>query len=59
MSRRTLWVLIGVMAIATGGLIVVQSYWINNAVSVKEQQFRFLALRTLGSLLASLKSMKP
>ncbi len=50
MSRRTLWVLIGAMAIATGGLIVVQSYWINNAVSVKEQQFRFLAFRTLGSV---------
>ena len=50
MSRQTLWVLIGVMALATGGLIIVQSYWINNAVSVKEQQFRFLAFRTLGTV---------
>jgi two-component system, OmpR family, phosphate regulon sensor histidine kinase PhoR len=50
MSRNILWVLIGAMTIATGGLIFIQSYWIKNAVSVKEQQFRFLAFRTLGSV---------
>ncbi len=38
------------MSVATIGLIVVQSYWINNAVTVKEQQFRFVAYRTLGTV---------
>jgi two-component system, OmpR family, phosphate regulon sensor histidine kinase PhoR len=50
MSRRIIWILIGVMSVTTIGLIIVQSYWITNAVSVKEQQFRFLAFRTLGSV---------
>lgn len=50
MSRKIIWVLIGVMTLATIGLIIVQSYWIKNAVEVKEQQFRFLAFRTLGSV---------
>jgi two-component system, OmpR family, phosphate regulon sensor histidine kinase PhoR len=50
MSKRVIWILIGVMSIATIGLIIVQSYWINNAVTVKEQQFRFIAMRTLGAV---------
>ncbi len=50
MSRKIIWILIGVMSVATIGLIIVQSYWIKNAVTVKEQQFRFLAFRTLGTV---------
>lgn len=50
MSKKIIWILIGVMSLATTGLIIVQSYWIKNAVSVKEQQFRFLAFRTLGTV---------
>lgn len=50
MGRKTFWILVGVMSLATIGLIIVQSYWIRNAVTVKEQQFRFLAFRTLGTI---------
>ncbi len=50
MSRKVIWILIGVMALATIGLIIVQSYWITNAIEVKEQQFRLTAWRTLGTI---------
>ena len=55
MSRKIIWILIGVMSAATIGLIIVQSYWIRNAVSVKEQQFRFLAFRTLGTVIQEIE----
>jgi two-component system, OmpR family, phosphate regulon sensor histidine kinase PhoR len=55
MSRRIIWVLIGVMSLAIIGLIIVQSYWITNAVTVKEQQFRFLAMRTLGGVIQEIE----
>ncbi len=55
MSRKIIWILIGVMSLATIGLIIVQSYWINSAVSIKEQQFRFLAGRTLSSVINELE----
>ncbi len=38
------------MTLATTGLIIVQSYWITNAVEVKEQQFRLTVWRTLGTI---------
>ncbi len=50
MSRRVIWILIGVMSVATAGLIIVQRNWIKNAVKVKEQQFNFIASRTLGTV---------
>ncbi|TVR73522.1 MAG: sensor histidine kinase [Marinilabiliales bacterium] len=50
MSRKVIWILIGVMTLATTGLIIVQSYWITNAIEVKEQQFRLTAWRTLGTI---------
>jgi two-component system, OmpR family, phosphate regulon sensor histidine kinase PhoR len=58
MSRRVIWVLIGVMSMAIIGLILVQSYWIKNAVTVKEQQFRFLAMRTLGGVINELEKQE-
>ncbi len=50
MSRKVIWILIGVMTLATTGLIIIQSYWITNAVEVKEQQFRLTVWRTLGTI---------
>ncbi|MFO7923111.1 MAG: HAMP domain-containing sensor histidine kinase [Bacteroidales bacterium] len=58
MSRKVIWLLIGVMLITTTGLIFIQSYWIKNAVTVKEQQFRFLAFRTLGTVTHELEKQE-
>jgi two-component system, OmpR family, phosphate regulon sensor histidine kinase PhoR len=58
MSKKIILVLIGVMSVAIIGLIVVQSYWIKNTYSAKEQQFRVHAHRTLGQLFRNLRSRK-
>ncbi len=39
MSRKFIWILIGIMTITLVGLIVLQTYWIKNAVEVKNDQF--------------------
>ncbi|MFP4366189.1 MAG: sensor histidine kinase [Bacteroidales bacterium] len=58
MSRGTIWILIGVMSIATIGLIIVQSYWIRSAVDVKEHQFRFLAHRTVSTIASEIEKQE-
>lgn len=47
MSKRLLWILGAVMAIVMTGLIIVQAYWINNAIKIKEKQFSQLVARTM------------
>ncbi|MGE0088412.1 MAG: sensor histidine kinase [Bacteroidales bacterium] len=39
MHKKTIWILTIVLSITLIGLIVVQVYWINNAVKIKEEQF--------------------
>jgi two-component system, OmpR family, phosphate regulon sensor histidine kinase PhoR len=51
MSKKIIWILIGVMSLAIIGLIIVQSYWIKNTYAAKEQQFRIHAFRTLGTII--------
>jgi two-component system, OmpR family, phosphate regulon sensor histidine kinase PhoR len=58
MSKKIILVLIGVMSIAIIGLIVVQSYWIRNTYSAKEQQFRVHAFRTLGTVIEELEKQE-
>ncbi len=50
MSRKWIWILAGFMAIAMTGLIVVQAYWIKNAIEVKEKQFDQLVRQALGEV---------
>lgn len=58
MSKKIIWLLIGVMSMAIIGLIIVQSYWIKNAYLAKEQQFRFIAFRTLGSIINEIEKQE-
>ena len=51
MSKRLLWILAGFMAIIMLGLIFVQSYWINNAIEIKEKQFNQLVSRALSNVI--------
>ncbi len=39
MSRKLIWLLTGVISVATFGLILVQTKWIRIAVDIKEEQF--------------------
>ncbi|HDP55531.1 MAG TPA: HAMP domain-containing histidine kinase [Bacteroidetes bacterium] len=39
MRRSTIWILVGVISVATIGLIMVQSKWVKIAVEVKDEQF--------------------
>lgn len=50
MKRQWIWFLAGVMALVMTGLILVQAYWINNAMQVKEQQFRQIVYHTLNEV---------
>ncbi len=50
MNRRWIWFLAAGMAVVMIGLILVQAYWINNAMEVKEQQFKQIVYRTLGEV---------
>lgn len=50
MSRKILWLLAGFMAIGMTVLILVQTYWINNAIRIKERQFSQIVNRSLYDL---------
>ncbi len=50
MSKRLLWTLAAFMAIVMIGLILVQSYWINNALEIKEKQFDQLLARSMSNI---------
>ena len=50
MSKRFLWIIAVFMSLAMAGLIIVQSYWIGNAVDIKEKQFNQLVNNALSDV---------
>ena len=50
MSKRFLWIIAVFMTLAMAGLIIVQSYWIGNAVDIKEKQFNQLVNNALSDV---------
>ncbi len=50
MSKKLLWLIAGFMAIGMTVLILVQTYWINNAIYIKEKQFTQVVNNTLNEL---------
>jgi len=55
MSKKLLWLLAGFMAIGMIILILVQAYWINIAISIKEKQFSQIVNSTLDELSLALE----
>ncbi len=55
MSKKLLWLLAGFMAIGMIFLILVQTYWINNAISIKERQFAQVINASLDDLTMELE----
>lgn len=47
MSKRLIWIVTVFMGIAMASLILVQAYWIKNAILVKEKQFNQLITRSM------------
>ncbi|MCX6258025.1 MAG: HAMP domain-containing sensor histidine kinase [Bacteroidia bacterium] len=56
MSRKFILILISVMTVALLGLIVLQAYWIKNAVEVKDKQFRQLVNKSLADVVNELET---
>ena len=50
MSKKMIWLLGAFMAMVMMGLIIVQAYWINNALEIKEQQFSQLVVRAMSNV---------
>jgi two-component system phosphate regulon sensor histidine kinase PhoR len=50
MSKRFLWIIAAFMSLALAGLIIVQSYWIGNAINIKEKQFNQLVNKALADV---------
>jgi len=55
MSKKLLWLLAGFMAVGMTVLILVQTYWINNAIQIKEKQFSQIVNRTLDEISTELE----
>jgi len=47
MSKRLIWIITGVLSVAMICLIIVQTFWIKNAITVKENQFKDQVYRSL------------
>ena len=50
MNKRVLWLIAGFMILSMSGLILVQTYWINNALKIKEEQFEQVVSQCLNDI---------
>lgn len=58
MSRKFLWIITVFMSLAMIGLIIVQAYWINNAIDVKEKQFSQIVNRALANIVSEVQQQE-
>jgi len=58
MSKKIIWILIGIMAVAVMALILLQIYWVRNAVYLKEQEFGHLVNKTLAKIVKQIEEQE-
>jgi len=56
MKKSTFYILIVIAGVALAGLIGVQTFWIHNAYTIKEQQFAQLVNTTLNGIIEDIQS---
>ncbi|MFT5832479.1 MAG: two-component system phosphate regulon sensor histidine kinase PhoR [Cognaticolwellia sp.] len=55
MKKNALWWIIGLMSTALLGVIVMQAYWINQSISLSEEQFNKNVFMSLNSVVSKLE----
>ena len=56
MQKNTLWIITIILSITLIGLIVVQSYWIKNAIEIKENQFKQLVSKGIDNIIEEIEN---
>jgi len=56
MHKRTLWIITILLSITLVGLILVQAYWIKNALEIKEAQFEQLVANGIDQIVKELEN---
>jgi two-component system, OmpR family, phosphate regulon sensor histidine kinase PhoR len=51
MQKKTIWILTIILSVTLIGLILVQLYWIKNAIKIKEEQFSQLVNKGIGNII--------
>lgn len=56
MQKRTLWIITIILSFTLICLILVQAYWINNAINIKEDQFHQLVNKGLDNIVKEIEN---
>ena len=58
MQKRPIWIITIILSFTLTCLILVQAYWINNAISIKEDQFEQLVNKGLDNVVKEIENQE-
>ncbi|MCG8411726.1 MAG: HAMP domain-containing histidine kinase [Bacteroidales bacterium] len=56
MQKNVLWIITGILLISVVGLIIVQSYWVRNAVNINKEQFTQIVNKGLDNIVDEIEN---